>query len=121
MLSALIFAFVVLGLSAAQVKNSMGSPEIGEGERLNAAAVRESEIDFGYATFWNANVMTELTDGEVEIVGMNLEMNAKGEMYPSWISWLETLENSGGKRAEETMLMQHEEHEAERLETFRSL
>jgi len=79
-LSAIAFACVVLGLSAAQIRNSMASPEINAGRKDNAAAVKESGIGFGYATFWNANVMTELTDGEVEIVAMNLEPNARGEM-----------------------------------------
>ena len=120
-LAALTFACVVLGLSAAQIRNSMGAPEIGEGERLNAAAVRESEIDFGYATFWNANVMTELTDGEVEIVGMSLAANEEGEMYPSWVNWLETKENAGENRPQEPVMMLLDENEAAQLEAFLSL
>jgi len=121
MLCALVFAGVVLGLSAAQIKNSMAHPEIGEDERRNAQAVRECGIDFGYATFWNANVMTELTDGEVEIVGMNLEQNGQGEAYPAWISWLETKENAGMSRAQEPVLILLEAHEAQKLEEFLEL
>ena len=117
-LAALTFAVLVLGLSAAQIRNSMGAPEIGEDDRLNAAAVRESEIDFGYATFWNGNVMTELTDGEVEIVGMNLEKNAQGETYPAWISWLETKENAAMNRPEEPVLLLLTPSEAEQMEAF---
>lgn len=32
--------------------------------------LEEHEYDFGYATFWNANVITEMTDGEVEIASV---------------------------------------------------
>jgi hypothetical protein len=38
-------------------------------DKNRAAAVEyltENDYDFGYATFWNANVMTELSDGRIE-------------------------------------------------------
>lgn len=120
-LAAAAFACVVLGLSAAQVKNSMANPEIGENERRNAQAVRECGMDFGYATFWHANVMTELTDGAIEMVGMNLEKNGQGEAYPAWISWLETVENAGMNRAEEPVFILLDAQEAQKLEAFLAL
>lgn len=120
-LAALAFAGVVLGLSAAQMKNSMAHPEIGDGEWRNAQAVRESGINLGYATFWNANVMTELTDGEVEIVSINFEQSAGGDAYPGWVSWLETEENAGENRPDAPVMLLLEEHEAAQLTRFLAL
>ena len=120
-LSAAAFACVLLGLSAAQMKNSMAHPEIGTAELSNAQAVRESGIGFGYATFWNANVMTELTDGEVEIVAMNLQSDAQGNGYPGWVSWLETEENAAENRPDEPVLLLLEQSEAAQMEAFLAL
>lgn len=36
----------------------------------------ESDLDFGMATYWNGNVITELTDGKVQFVNLNEEIEA---------------------------------------------
>lgn len=33
--------------------------------------LQENDVTFGYATFWNADVITELTDGEVNVVSIS--------------------------------------------------
>lgn len=35
--------------------------------------LRENDYDFGYATFWNANIVTELTDGRVQVSSIVLD------------------------------------------------
>ncbi len=35
-----------------------------------AAFLEEKGFEFGFATYWNANIMTELTDGRVEIANI---------------------------------------------------
>ena len=35
-----------------------------------ATALKESGLHFGYASYWNANILTELTDGEVEVANV---------------------------------------------------
>ena len=40
-------------------------------DRRKAAVVLQAEdLHFGYATYWNANVITELTDGKVEVANV---------------------------------------------------
>ncbi|MDR2742606.1 MAG: hypothetical protein LBB98_10705 [Treponema sp.] len=34
--------------------------------------LEENNLRFGFATFWNANVITELTDGRIEMLGLNI-------------------------------------------------
>ena len=31
----------------------------------------DNKLDYGFATFWNANVTTELTNGKIELAGLN--------------------------------------------------
>jgi hypothetical protein len=31
----------------------------------------DNQLDYGFATFWNANVTTELTNGKIELAGLN--------------------------------------------------
>ena len=39
-------------------------------EKKVAAFLQENEYSFGYASYWNANIMTELTDGYVEVANI---------------------------------------------------
>lgn len=117
-LSLAAFACVMLGLSAVQIRSSMANPEIGEGDWYNAQVVRESGVKLGYATFWNANVMTELTDGEVEVVGMAIARNAQDQGYPELSVWLETKENLVESRPQEAVFLLLGEDEAQQLEDF---
>lgn len=54
-------------LGAAKVTLSYLTVDKNQGKRAVAAFLRENGYDFGFATYWNANIMTELTDGAVEI------------------------------------------------------
>ncbi|MCL2138756.1 MAG: hypothetical protein FWH41_04405, partial [Treponema sp.] len=36
----------------------------------------ENQLEFGFATFWNANIITELTNGRVEIAGLEPGLRA---------------------------------------------
>lgn len=118
MLSLAAFVCVVLGLSAAQIRSSMDKPEIDAGDWHNAQTVRESGLTMGYATFWNANVVTELTDGEVEVVGMTLIRNAQDQAYPEMSAWLETKENTQENRPDEPVFLLLSANEAQELAPF---
>ncbi len=39
-------------------------------KRVVAEFLQENSYDFGYASYWNANIITELTDGQVEIANV---------------------------------------------------
>ncbi len=45
--------------------------------------LEENDYDFGYATYWNANIMTELSNGEVELANI---INPESMEYFKWSS-----------------------------------
>lgn len=74
----LLFAGVVVVSSAMQIAGSMKNPEITSVQRERAAHLQNNGLTFGYATFWNANVVTELTDGDVEAVAVSIDAKCAG-------------------------------------------
>lgn len=50
-------------------------------KRAVAAFLQENNYDFGYATYWNANIITELTDGQVEVA------NVGDGVYLDYFKW----------------------------------
>ena len=115
---ALLFAGVVLTASAMQITSTMKHPEITDVQRERAAFLQESGLTFGYATFWNANVITELTNGEVEAVGITIAQNEKGQGVPRASEWLEAQKNRRMERPDERVFMLLTEAESERLDDF---
>lgn len=116
-LALLVFIGVTVGLSAVNVRNSMTSPEIDRKDMENASAIESLGIDFGYASFWNANVLSELTDGRLEVVSFKLI--DENERYPRLnSSWLEVKENTEMKRPEESVFLLLSKPEAKQLELF---
>ena len=80
--------------------------------------MQESGLTFGYATFWNANVITELTNGEVEAVGITIAQNEEEGRVPRISEWLEAQENRRMERPDERVFMLLTEAESEQLDDF---
>jgi hypothetical protein len=38
--------------------------------------IEENNLRFGFASFWNANIITELTNGRIEMLGLSSDINA---------------------------------------------
>ena len=108
-----VVAGVVLTASAMQITSTMKHPEITDVQRERAAFLQESGL-----TFWNANVITELTNGEVEAVGITIAQNEKGQGVPRVSEWLEAQENRRMERPDERVFMLLTEAESERLDDF---
>ena len=53
------------------------------------AYLEEQDYTFGYGTFWNCNVVTELTEGEIEMVPFSGGDGEQLSLYP----WLAKMEN----------------------------
>ena len=66
----LLLAFC-LGLSTMKCVYSFIDKDKNAEEKLVVAYLEENGYDFGYASYWNANIMTELSDGKVEIANIN--------------------------------------------------
>ena len=116
-MAGVMFICVALGLSAAQMKNSMSYPQIGKVERENAACVAETGIQFGYASFWNANNLTELTNGQVEAVAFKI-VEAEGNAYPDLSMWLEVQEDTQMNRPDEPVFILLSQQEEKQLSAF---
>lgn len=79
-------AILVLGVSAflAVSAITLCSVTMTQNENREICEVseflRENDYKFGYATFWNANIVTELTDGRVQVSSIIL-MNQENEKW----------------------------------------
>ncbi len=60
-----------LCVASGKVTLSYLSADKNADRRKVAAFLEENGYDFGYATYWNANIITELTDGAVEIANIH--------------------------------------------------
>jgi hypothetical protein len=61
---------VLLLLGTAKTTFSFITVDKNEGRREVAEYLAENGYDFGYATYWNANIITELTDAKVEVANI---------------------------------------------------
>ena len=118
---ALLFAGVVIASSAMQITGTMKHPEITDVQRERAAFLQENGLTFGYATFWNANVITELTNGEVEAVGITIAQNARGQGVPRTTEWLEVQADRQMERPDEPVFLLLTQAEGDQLEDFLTL
>ena len=65
-----LFLCGTLGLASVKCVYSFLDKDKNAEEKQVAAFLQEKAYDFGYATYWNANIMTELTDGDVEVANV---------------------------------------------------
>ena len=72
-----------LGLTTAKCVYSFIDKDKNEDKRPVAAYLKEQGYTFGYASYWNGNIITELTDGQVEIA--NIHEIDKMDMF-TWSS-----------------------------------
>lgn len=66
---AFLLAFGLL-LGSAKTTLSFMTVDKNKAERPAAEFLVQNGYDFGYATYWNANIMTELTDGQTEVANI---------------------------------------------------
>jgi hypothetical protein len=72
------------------------------------AYIEENNLRFGFATFWNSNIITELTNGRIEMFSLHYDDYHKihGWLYPV------AYENPGYHNGETFLLMDKKELEA---------
>lgn len=105
LLAAGLLCVTTLVPAASCVKNSMAHPEYVTDKRMAAVeAIRERGMTKGYSTFWNANIVTELSDGEIEVVALEMTQN-EGEPALAPYRWLEAEENFDMDRPEEPVFL----------------
>ncbi|MDR1251954.1 MAG: hypothetical protein LBK62_07280 [Treponema sp.] len=78
-LIAAVFLFIFT--RAALNFQSLGIQETNSGRTGYIRYLEDNDLDFGFATFWNANVTTELTNGKISIAGLEPDGVASGEKY----------------------------------------
>lgn len=90
-LAMLLFAGTVLLGSASTMYYSMRNPQLERDGRLDIVQTAgEHGLTKGYATFWNANVITEASDGAIDVAGIEW-ITENGEIVSmAPLRWLET-------------------------------
>ena len=63
--------------------------ELNEGRMASVAWLEQEGYTLGYSSFWNANVLTELSDGQIEMVPLTEGRDGAPGLYP----WLVKLDN----------------------------
>lgn len=78
-----VCVLLILGLALATGKTVLSYVTIDKNadRRKVAAALEEQGLKFGYATYWNGNILTELTNGQVEIA------NVGDGIYLDYFKW----------------------------------
>lgn len=66
----MLFLCATMGLTSLKGVYSFLDKDKNAEEKQVAKFLKQEEYDFGYATYWNANIMTELTDGYVEVANV---------------------------------------------------
>lgn len=62
-----------------------------------AAFVADNGYDLGFATFWNGNIVTEITDGRVRMVNICLVPAADCTIYDNWLNFFSYREQPAEK------------------------
>lgn len=73
-LDRLLLAFLLCGalaLATAKCVYSFADKDKNKDKKPVAAYLKEQGYTFGYASYWNGNIITELTDGAVEIANIH--------------------------------------------------
>lgn len=117
-LALLAFAGVVVCSSAMEIRTSMAKPQIVEADRQRVEYLRENGLDFGYAPFWNANVVTELSDGDIEVVNVSIVEREGAGAVAVPTGWLEAAQNVTLCRPEEPVFMLLTQGDAQKLRGF---
>jgi hypothetical protein len=66
----MLFLCATMGLTSLKGIYSFLDKDKNAEEKQVAKFLEQEEYDFGYATYWNANIMTELTNGYVEVANV---------------------------------------------------
>ena len=79
----LLFLCGCLGLSTMKCVYSFVDKDKNAEEKKVAAFLEQEGYSFGYASYWNANILTELTDGAVEVANI---LEVEDMSYFRWSS-----------------------------------
>ena len=82
-----------------------------------ASYLQENQYSIGHATFWNANVLTEMTDGDVHMIHVSFDADSGNIWYRNWLTSQYLREEDNSKPF---VLMQQSQKEAfESSDSFR--
>lgn len=96
---------ICLTISTAKTTLSFMTVDKNQEKRAVCAFLAENDYKFGFASYWNANIITELTDGEVEIANIS---NPEELEYFKWSSPVKYYEE-GYNKGEVFLLLTTEE------------
>ena len=83
-----MFISLMLVCSLGKYRNMLQNDNTAELRHINEMLCSEGYTE-GYATFWNGNIMTELSNGEIEMWVLNHSLNGLDDIY----HWLQDKEH----------------------------
>lgn len=93
-MAVIVLLIVCIGMATGKTVLSYLTVDKNADRREVAAALEKMDVSFGYATYWNANIITELTDGKVEVANID---DAEYLEYFKWSSPMKYYENNYGE------------------------
>jgi len=93
---------------------NLSERDINSGRKGYIQYLLDNHLDYGFATFWNANVTTELTNGKIELVGLGYQVLDPDKSHRFFIlGWLNPVKynNSSSHQGEAFLLLTHAEWE----------
>jgi hypothetical protein len=106
-------AFVILGSGLVRLCLAP-SYDYNSHRKDSIAYIEKNNLHFGFASFWNANVLTELTNGRIEMLGLS---TGNINTISGWLHVI-AYEDPGYYKGETFLLLTKEELEAEEDEEF---
>ena len=103
-----LFLVGTLGLTTAKCVYSLASNDKNENIREAVEFLQEEGYTFGYSTYWNGNIMTELSDGDIEVAQI---ADFPSVTYFRWSSPTRYYEE-GYHEGKSFLLLTREEYEA---------
>lgn len=92
------FAYFHGSTAFSQVYEGLHLPQRDKKELLTelASYLCENDYEIGYATFREGNILTEMTDGNIQIINIECDVNQSGNLsYYNWLTslWLREVPN----------------------------
>lgn len=116
-LAMLLFAGTVLLGSISTMFYAMRNPQIErDGRTTIAQTAQEYRLSKGYATFWNANVLTEVSNGKVDVAAIDWVRDGGEVVAMQPTRWLETEQDYAMDRPDEPVFLLVGEWECEGIE-----
>ncbi|MCL2832371.1 MAG: hypothetical protein FWD78_04300 [Treponema sp.] len=83
----IIICITVFGQGGLKFQQLISADDLNAGRQGYISFLENNKMNFGFATFWNANVTTELSNGKITMAGIEIK-NIEDENQIKHATWL---------------------------------